>query len=105
MLGKGIDTTPSGNEQAVEEFLTSSRSLQPDLPYQEEDSEDDSVANERTTHDEMRQTLTQMITAAESQRRNASKQHLHPASDGHCLPHHSVHHDRVPPYPGMDSFF
>lgn len=78
MLGKGIDTAPSSDNQRIEEFLASTRPAQPVLPNQQENSQTNTVPDERRAHDEMRQTLSEVVTLTETQSRNSTKEHLRP---------------------------
>lgn len=105
VLRECIHAPPNGNEDAVEKLLTSSRALEPHLPHHQYDRENDSVCNKRTPHDEVRRALAQMIASAKSQRRNSSKEHLHPTRHGECLPQHPVRPDHVSTYAAMDTLF
>ena len=91
MLGKSINASPCSNDQAVKELLAPPRPAQPRLPNQQQNRQDDAVSNERTAHDEVCQTLSQVITPAKPKGRDATKQHLHPAHDGHELADDAVH--------------
>ena len=66
MLGERVDASPESDYQAVEELLTPACPPQPHLPNKQQDCEDDSVCNERAAHDEVSQTLSQVIASAEA---------------------------------------
>lgn len=78
VLGKRIDAAPGGNDDAVEELLAPAGPLEPNLANQQQNQEQDAVSDECTAHDEVRRALAQMISLAEAQRRDASKEHLDP---------------------------
>lgn len=67
VLGKGIDTAPSRNNQRIEELLTATRAAQPVLSNQQENGQTDAVPNKRAAHNKVRQTLAEMVTLAEAQ--------------------------------------
>ena len=92
MLGEGVDASPDGNQQAVEELLAFAGASEPQLSHKEDDRQDDAVSDESTPHDEMRQTLPDMITlfSAESQCGDCTKKYLHPAGYRHRFPHDSM---------------
>ncbi len=79
MLGEAIYYTPDADDEAVEELLASSCSLQPHLADQQKDDEDDPVRNESASHDEMRETLSSMVCSAKSESCDASKEKLYPS--------------------------
>ena len=105
MLRERIDTSPDGNETAVEELLTSPRSLEPHLSNDQDHGKDNPIGDERAPHDEMRRTLAQMIAPTEPKRRYPSKQHLHPARHWECFPQHAVAGHNVSSYPSMEPLF
>lgn len=105
MFREGVDAAPRGDEQAVEEFLRSPRAFEPRLADEQEDGERDAVADEGGPHDEMREALTRVVGAAESQGRDPAEEHLHPADHGHDFPKHAVRHHGVSPHAGVDSGF
>lgn len=105
MLGKGIDTTPDGDNGRVEEFLASASPSQPELSHKQQDSHHNSIRNERTSHDEMRKTLAKMIVATEPIRRNPTKQYLRPADERHRFSDHTVRKDKVPTDPALETLF
>lgn len=90
VLGECVDTTPDRNNDGVEEFLAPTSSSKPELAHEQEDSKKDTVGNERTSHNEMRQTLPQVIIMTKSQGRNSTKYHLCPTRDGHNLADNSM---------------
>jgi len=53
----------------------------------------------------MRQTLTEMITPTETQRRNASEKHLRPTNNRHDLPHDTVRKHKYPSDPSLSALF
>ena len=55
-----------------------------------DDREQDTVSNERATHDEVGKTLAKMIISTVSQSSDSSKEHLYPCYDWHRLPNYSV---------------
>ena len=85
MLRKGIDTSPCRNHRRVEELLRSSCSSQPFLPDQQHENHDNAVPDEGTAHDEVCETLPEMVVTAESERGNAAKEHLYPGGHWHDL--------------------
>lgn len=96
MLGKGVDATPSGDYSAVEELLRPTRAPQPELAGQQHDGEQCSVGDESASHDEMGHALAEVIVVAESQRRDAAKQKLHPRNDGEQLAVYAMCHHEPP---------
>lgn len=105
VLCKSIDAAPCSNQGRVEELLRSSGLPQPDLSSQHDDTKDDTVCYEGATHDEMCQTLAQMVIMAEAQRSNPSKQHLHPRYHGHQLSNDSMPVNRNLPDLAMEPLF
>jgi hypothetical protein len=103
MLGEGIDATPRGNDERVEELLAPSSPPQPHLPDQEQNQENDAVCNEGAAHDEMRQALSGVVSSAEAERGDASEEELHPCHHRQCLAHYAVclHYDL--PYLSVDA--
>ena len=85
MLGKGVNNAPCSNDSTIEEFLTAASALNPELTDQKKKGEEDSISNECGAHDEMRQTLSGVISSAESKSDNSSKEHLNPGSKRHSL--------------------
>lgn len=73
VLGESINTAPSGDDERIEEFLTAAGTAQPKLTNKQEDSQTDPVPDECGAHDEMGQTLTEMIIATETERGNAAE--------------------------------
>lgn len=104
MFGKGVDTPPGRDDQRVEEFLAPTRATQPVLAHQEEDGEQDPIRDERATHDEVGQTLSHMVTLAETQRRDPPKHHLDPSDHRHRLSEHPVGHDKNAADASVDAF-
>jgi hypothetical protein len=96
VLSKGINTTPSRNNQGVEELLAATSPAQPVLSNQQKQSQTDTVPDKRTAHDKVRQTLAKVITLAEAQRSNTTKQHLRPANHGHDLSKNTMSHNEDP---------
>ena len=90
VLGKGVDTSPSCNDERVEEFLAAAGSLQPYLPHKQQYGEDDTVSNEGASHDKMRQTLACVISPAESKGGNSSKEELYPGHNRECLSQYTM---------------
>lgn len=78
-----VDAAPCRNEQRVEKFLTSACFPQPELPNQKNYCHHDSVADERSAHDEVCQTLTEVISSTVAHCRDATKYHLYPRHNGH----------------------
>ena len=64
MLSESVHTTPCGNEERVEEFLRSSRPLQPRLTNEHDNRKDDAVSDEGTSHNKMGKALSQMVIPA-----------------------------------------
>ncbi len=90
VFGEGVDAAPGGDEKGVEEFLRASGAFGPGLADEEEDGEDDAVSDECGTHDEVRETLAEVVGVAESQGGDASEEHLHPTYYGHYFSDDSV---------------
>jgi hypothetical protein len=90
VLGKRVHAAPSCNDQAIEEFLGPPSALQPGLPDQKHDGHDDAVADEGGTHDEMCETLAQMVVTAVSKCCDSSKEHLYPGDDRHGFTNHAM---------------
>lgn len=103
MLGESVDASPSRNHDRVEELLAPSGALQPRLPDQEQNGHNNSIANECAAHDEVRQTLAHVVTAAKSERSDAAEQHLGPGGNGNELAHDAVSGDNESPDLALDS--
>lgn len=73
MFRESVDASPCSNHGRVEELLRASGLLQPYLSGQHENGENDTVPDERTTHDEMSKTLAQVIISTEAQGSNSTK--------------------------------
>ncbi len=86
MLGESIDTAPGGNDNAVEELLAAAGAAKPELTNKQQNGEQHAVGNEGAAHDEVCETLSQMIALAETKRRNATEQHLYPRHERERLP-------------------
>lgn len=104
VLGESIDTTPSGDDQRVEELLAPARPTQPVLPNQQENRQANAVPDERTAHDEMRQALSKVIILTETQGRNTTEEHLRPTEDRHGLTQNAVSKNKEPPNPSLARF-
>jgi hypothetical protein len=104
VLRESVDTPPSGNNQRIKELLTATRLPQPELTNKQEDSQANTVPNESTTHNEMSQTLTEMITPTEAQRGNTTKEHLRPADNRHDLANNTMCQHEDPPNPTLSRF-
>lgn len=65
----------------------------PCLTDQEQDCHDDAVADECATHDEVSQTLTQVITTTISHGDNPTEQHLYPGDDWECFAYQAMNRD------------
>lgn len=100
---KRIDATPSSDEYRIEELLAPSCPGEPPLTHQQQYRKYYAVSNKGTAHDEMGQTLPQMVVPTEPQRCDPSEKHLHPAHHRHGFPNNTVRQDHIPPYPRMDS--
>jgi hypothetical protein len=97
VLGEGIHTTPSRNNQRVEELLAPSRPAQPVLSHQEKNGQADTVPDESRAHDEVRKTLTHVIGLAEAHHGNTTEEHLRPANNRHELSENTVRKHKDPP--------
>lgn len=104
VLCESVDAAPRRNHDRVEEFLAPSRALQPHLAYQEQDGHEDTVADEGTAHDKVRQTLAQVVAAAEAERSDAAEEHLHPGSHRDELARDAMSHHHPPPDPAVEAF-
>lgn len=62
----------------------------PVFPNQEHDSHEDSVRNEPTAHDIVRQTLSQVPSSAIPSECDGTEKHLHPSKDGVRLPNETM---------------
>ena len=51
VLGKRVDAAPGGNDDAVKELLAPARPLEPHLPNQQQNQQEDAVGDERAAHD------------------------------------------------------
>ena len=105
VLGERVYASPRGDEQAVKELLAPPCPPQPRLPNQQQNRQDNPIPNERTPHDKVRQALSQMIPSTEPKRRDAAKQHLHPAQHGHELTHDAMHVHHEVSNPRVDTLF
>lgn len=101
VFGKSIDTAPSGDDEGIEEFLAAAGPAQPILADQQEDGQTDTVRDEGGAHNEMGQTLAEMVIAAEAERGNATEEHLRPAEDGHGLADDAVGQHEDPSDAGL----
>lgn len=81
MFRKRVDHAPGRDEGRVEEFLGSARATQPELTDLQDDGQEDPIPDEGAAHDEMGQTLAEMIGPAEAECRDATKEHLYPSND------------------------
>lgn len=90
VLSESIDTAPSSDNQRIEELLTATRLAQPELANEKENSQANTIPDECTTHNEMSQTLAEVIATTEAQRGNTTKEHLRPADNGHDLANDTV---------------
>lgn len=102
MFSKGVDTSPGGDHQGVEELLTPPGAAQPKLAHQKENCQQDSVGDEGTTHDKMSQTLSQMVLSAVAHGRDTSEQHLNPAGNRHCLAQNPMRNNDKAANPSMN---
>lgn len=105
VFSKGINAAPRGDNQRVEEFLAPARAAQPVLAHQQQNRQDNTISDERTAHDEMRQTLSHMVALAEAQSRNTTEQHLRPAQDWHDLADDAMRQNENPSDPALASLF
>lgn len=96
VLGEGVDTAPGGNDRGVKELLATASATEPVLSNQQQNCQQDTVGDESTAHDEMRRALPEVITLTESERRDSTKQNLHPADDGHRLSENAVSQNKDP---------
>lgn len=103
VLSKGIHTTPTSNHKGVPELLALSGSLQPGLSNEEHNGQKDSVSNECRAHDEVCETLAEMVLAAESQGCDTTEEHLRPCKDGHGFSKDTVHFDDIRTHASMDT--
>ena len=103
MFRKRVDASPERDYQTVEELLTPARPPQPHLSNKQQDCEDDSVCNEGAAHDEVSQTLSQMIASAEALRSDATKQHLHPCHNWQCFSIYPVCPNEVLPQSTLEA--
>ena len=101
VLSKGVDTAPGCNNQGVEELLAAAGTAQPELAHQQQDGQADSVGDERTAHDEVGQTLSHVISLAEAQGCNTTKEHLRPTDQRHNLAQDAMGQHEDPPDPGL----
>lgn len=93
VLSEGIDTSPSGDHQRVEELLTAAGATQPELPDKQHKSQQNAVRDERASHDKMRKALSQMVTPTVAHRGNPTKEHLRPAHNRHHLAANTMQYD------------
>ena len=97
MLGEGVDAAPSSDHDAVEELLRAARPLQPQLPDQQQNRQEDPVRDERTAHDVVRKALAEVVVAAVSHHRYSAEEHLNPAHDWQALAEDAVRRHNVAP--------
>lgn len=93
MFGESIDTTPGGNEDGVEELLAPAGGPQPRLSHEEQECHDDTVPDKGGAHDEMSETLAEMVPATITHGDDAAKQHLDPTDDRHEFSNPAVDED------------
>lgn len=85
MLRKGIDAAPDSNDRAVVKLLRPASATDPSLSRKQNNSQDDAVSDKCATHDKMSRALADVVTLAEAEGCNASKDHLHPGQQRHCF--------------------
>jgi hypothetical protein len=73
MFGKGVDASPSRNDDGVEEFHGTANSAKPELSGKKDNRVDDTVRDEGRSHDEVRRTLSQVVVMAKTEGGNTSK--------------------------------
>lgn len=93
VFSESVNTSPGRNNHRVKEFLAAASAAQPKLTDEKEDGHHDSVSDESASHDEMRQTLPQVIIATEAHGSDSTKEHLGPTHNGHNLANHPVSGD------------
>lgn len=93
VLGEGVDAAPQCNDKGIEELLRPVGAAQEELPHEQEEREHDTISDERRAHDEMRETLSQMVIPAETKSGDAAKEHLHPGDEGKRFANYTVNND------------
>lgn len=66
MLGEGIDAAPGGDDDRVEKLLRAASPFDPELTNKHEDGQQNAIGDEGTTHDEVSQTLAEMLPPGRS---------------------------------------
>jgi hypothetical protein len=90
VFGESVDDTPGGDDSAVKEFLGSARPFEPQLSNKQKDSQQDTICNKSTSHNEMREALANMFALTKAQRCDATKNHLRPREHGQRFTHDSM---------------
>lgn len=90
MFRKGIDAAPDSNDGAVVKLLRSASATDPSLSRKQDDSQDDAISDKCAAHDKMSRALADVITLAEAEGCNASKDHLHPGQERHYFSNNRV---------------
>lgn len=93
VLGEGVDASPGGDDERVEELLAATGATEPILADEQQDRQQNAVRDKGAAHDEMRQALAEVVIATEAHGGNAAEEHLHPACDGHRLAEDTVEND------------
>ena len=105
VFGKGVDATPRPDNDAIIELLRAPAAADPELTDGKDDCQDDTIRNERATHNKVRGTLPHVLALAEPQSRNATKYHLRPGEDGEGFAHDSMCRLHDPPDPSVNTLF
>lgn len=104
MLGEGVDAAPSSNDDAVEEFLGAAGAAQPQLTDQKGQGHENAVCDEGATHDEVCETLAQMVALTETLGSDATKQQLDPDNHGESLATDTVYEANPRADASVDAF-
>lgn len=94
VFGEGVDTPPCRDDDAIEELLAPSGAVQPRLADEKENGQHDAVADECRSHNEVRQTLSEVVALAEADGDDPAKEELHPCSDGQSLTNEAMSCDQ-----------
>lgn len=105
VLGKGIDATPGRNNRAVPKLLALIRPPQEALADKQHETHDHAVSYKGAPHDEVGQTLAEMVSVTESERRNTAKAHLHPRGNRHGFSDEAVRKNKIFPDTPVETTF
>lgn len=103
VLREGVYTTPHRDHSGVPELLAASASFQPCLANQQHRRHEHAVDDEAAAHDEVRETLPEVISVAEPERGDPAEQHLDPRDKRNEFSGYPVRGNNKPPDLAVDT--